>query len=168
MLCALQAGKFDAVLSLADSGIAQALLWRLGSINVTHTATNSPSRSTSGMSMSPKPEIHHIFQQPGKRPPVAVSLTFTALSVAPLGFLLIHLAKLKVDIKVSANPSRYEAHSPQSIQHGTLHIRVDECISLAIYSGPRDCITLRLCCQSRAWLSEVPVASWAMHAGLTP
>ena len=124
MLCALQAGEFDAVLSLADSGIAQALLWRLGSIVVTHTATNSPLQSTSHLSMSPKPEIHHIFQQPGRRPPVAVSLTFTALSVAPLGFLLIHLSKLKVNIKVSANPSRYEAYSPRSMRYGNLHVHV--------------------------------------------
>ena len=111
VLCALQAGEFDAVLSLADTGVAKSLLWRLGSINVTHAATNSPLRSMSQLSMSPRPEIHHIFQQPGRRPPVAVSLTFTALSVAPLGFLLIHLAKLKVNIKVSANPSWHEACS---------------------------------------------------------
>ena len=134
MLCALQAGEFDAMLSLADSGIAQALLWRLGSIHVTHTATNSPPQTTSHLSMSPKPEIHHIFQQPGKRPPLAVSLTFSALSVAPLGFLLIHLAKLKVNIKVSINSTRHEACSllVKANNMAPFIYRAGEFISLAV------------------------------------
>ncbi len=96
----LQTGEFDATLSVADDGIAQALVWQLGPISVAHASAASPIASPSQLLNSLKPEVHHIFQAPGKRPPAAVSMAFTVLSVAPLGFLLIHLSKLGVNIKV--------------------------------------------------------------------
>lgn len=37
----------------------------------------------------PKPEISHIFRAPEKRPPKELSYAFLALTVAPLGGLLV-------------------------------------------------------------------------------
>eukprot|EP00744_Colponema_vietnamica_P002131 GILI01003425.1.p1 GENE.GILI01003425.1~~GILI01003425.1.p1 ORF type:complete len:147 (+),score=47.53 GILI01003425.1:58-498(+) len=45
-----------------------------------------------------KPEIHHQFREPEKRPPAIVSTVFSGLVVAPLLFLFVGLAKLKVTL----------------------------------------------------------------------
>ena len=100
-MCAAQGGDFNATLSVADDGIEKALVWHVGIVTVTHASSASPAASASQLLNMPKPEIHHIFQAPGKRPPAAVSLVFTVLSLAPLGYLLIHLSRLGVNIKVS-------------------------------------------------------------------
>ncbi len=97
----MQAGEFDATLTLADDGIAQAILWRLGTVNVSHASAAVPTLSAAQLLNLPKPEISHIFQAPGRQPPAAVSMGFTMLSVVPLGFLLVHLAHLGVNLKVS-------------------------------------------------------------------
>ncbi len=100
-MCAAQGGEFNATLSVADDGIEKALVWHVGTVTVTPASTAAPTASAAEMLTTPKPEIHHIFQAPGKRPPAAVSLVFTVLSVAPLGVLLVHLSRLGVNIKVS-------------------------------------------------------------------
>lgn len=97
----LQGGDFNATLSVGDEGIAHGLVWHVGIVTVTHASTASPTASASQLLNTLKPEIHHIFQAPGKRPPATVSMVFTVLSVAPLGYLLIHLSKLGVNVKVS-------------------------------------------------------------------
>lgn len=96
----MQAGEFDTTLTVADDGIAQAVLWPLGTVNVSHASAAAPTPSAAQLLNSPKPEIHHIFQAPGRRPAAAVSMAFTVLSVAPLGFLLIYLSKLGANLKV--------------------------------------------------------------------
>ena len=98
-VCVMQAGEFDATLTVADDGIAQAVLWPLGPVNVSHASAAVPTPAAQLLN-SRKPEIHHIFQAPGRRPAAAVSMAFTVLSVAPLGFLLIYLSKLGVNLKV--------------------------------------------------------------------
>ena len=167
----MQAGEFAATLSVADDGIAQALLWHLGSITVAHASAAAPALSAAQALKTPKPEIHHIFQAPGKRPPAAVSLAFTVLSVAPLAILLIHLSKLGVNIKVSISCSflhllvvcrRHARFWLETVQHQQMsfcrfYLAFSVVLSSAIIANPlprpnlehalklRSCLWLRVC-----------------------
>ena len=49
--------------------------------------------------VQPKPEIKHMFRRPDPRPPVAVSVLFAALALAPLPVSLIALARMGVNLK---------------------------------------------------------------------
>ncbi|CAL8470839.1 g10381 [Coccomyxa elongata] len=101
-----QGGLFDATLSIGDVALAEALVWPLGAVSVSHApagegtaAPGQPPPTAAQLQSAPKPEIQHMFRQPDKRPPAVVSLAFAALSATPLLFLAIRLSQLGVNIK---------------------------------------------------------------------
>ena len=106
-MCILQAGTFNVTLSIGDEALEEAVQWRLGAVIVAHAPGDSgaqraaPAASAVLRDAQPKPEIHHVFRAPGKRPPAVVSLFFAAVAViVPAAFLLLRLHQLGVNLKV--------------------------------------------------------------------
>lgn len=69
------------------------LRWALGTIEVNLNTAEPQKKNVRG----PKPEIKHLFRPAEKRPPEAVSLLFTGLTLAPLALLLILWLKIGVN-----------------------------------------------------------------------
>ncbi len=95
-------------LSVGDEALAEALVWPLGAVSVSHApagegtaAPTQPPPSAAALEAARKPPIQHMFRQPDKRPPAVVSLAFAALSATPLLFLLVRLSQIGVNLKVS-------------------------------------------------------------------
>lgn len=73
----------------------------LGSLEVVKAPSEGPSASQAGKALfEPRPVINHIFRQPEKRPPAALSYAFTGLALAPLAVLAYLLIELKANLKV--------------------------------------------------------------------
>lgn len=86
-------GSYQMELILGDSVISNSLRWILGTCEVKlSSAPESVAKSAKG----PKPEIRHLFRPAEKRPPEAVSLVFTGLTVTP--FLLLLGLWLKIGV----------------------------------------------------------------------
>ena len=95
-------------LTIGDEALAEALVWRLGAVSVSHapagegTATpTQPPPTAAQLEAARKPPIQHMFRQPDKRPPAVVSLAFAALSATPLLFLLVRLSQIGINLKAS-------------------------------------------------------------------
>ncbi|KAI1299206.1 Dolichyl-diphosphooligosaccharide--protein glycosyltransferase subunit 2 [Halotydeus destructor] len=76
---------------------AIAIFLALVSVSLAAQASNLNSE-TLRAHYGPKPEIVHQFRQPDKRPPQAVSDTFTALTALPLLVLFVLWAKIGVNL----------------------------------------------------------------------
>lgn len=104
-----QGGTFDVTITVGDEAIAEAVVWQVAAVEVRHAANGAaavPVRSAADMDASQKPEIHHMFRKPDKRPPAIVSLAFAAIAAAPLGFLVLRLAQIGVNLKVDSTRTR--------------------------------------------------------------
>ena len=106
-------------LLIGDSAIDVPIQWALGTVAISHQAGDDSSQSSLtaiNALFQPKPEIVHLQRIPGRRPPSAVSVLFTALALAPLGLLFYMLSSVGANLKVS-NPSELQSghvprHSP--------------------------------------------------------
>jgi oligosaccharyltransferase complex subunit delta (ribophorin II) len=99
----VQDGHFKISLSVGDDAIQRAVTWQLASVNISHGAADGasvPAVTAAEVASSLKPEIHHVFRQPDKRPPALVSFLFAALAALPLVFLLLRLSQIGVNLKV--------------------------------------------------------------------
>lgn len=97
-------------LLIGDSAIDVPIQWALGAVAISHQAGDDSSQSSLTAITAlfqPKPEIVHLQRVPGRRPPSAVSVLFTALVLAPLGLLFYMLSSVGANLKVS-NPSVLE------------------------------------------------------------
>lgn len=96
-----QSGKYSVELIVGDAIIENPFSWVLADVELTFpegSATPSEGQSQ----YSKKPEIKHLFREPEKRPPGAVSMTFTVLVLAPL--LILLLLWLKIGVNLSNFP----------------------------------------------------------------
>lgn len=108
MVSVMQAGELDMVVSLGDDALEAGVRWPLGSIDFSPTPGDSGAKSAAAVQTAaqldaqPKPEIHHIFRKPDRRPPAAISMLFAAAAVAiPAVFLSFRLYQLGVNLKVN-------------------------------------------------------------------
>uniref|UniRef100_A0A1B6L611 Dolichyl-diphosphooligosaccharide--protein glycosyltransferase subunit 2 n=1 Tax=Graphocephala atropunctata TaxID=36148 RepID=A0A1B6L611_9HEMI len=90
-------GVYSVHLIVGDVILSNSFSWLLADVKLKlalDTAQVSPSTSI----YQPKQEIEHLFREPERRPPVAVSTFFTGLVAVPFLILLILWAKLGVNI----------------------------------------------------------------------
>lgn len=80
-------------LIVGDALIDNPLVWNLGSIYITFPPTMEIDGSTP---FEPKPDIHHIFRTPDKRPPEQLSMLFSLAVMAPTLILFLGLLGMKV------------------------------------------------------------------------
>lgn len=73
---------------VGDVTIEPAIEWEVASVSITFHKTSAAAPQPSRF--APKPEIAHEFRQPEARPPVVVSLAFTAIVLVP-GVVLLGL-----------------------------------------------------------------------------
>jgi len=82
-------GDYEAELIVGDSTLQNPFRWVFATITLSFSESGAVSKIPN--KNDPLPEIKHIFREAEKRPPITVSLFFTALSLAPILFLLIGL-----------------------------------------------------------------------------
>jgi len=96
-----RSGAYQLHLLVGDAVVANPVSWHVADVQLSFPEDSKASaEATSGV--GPKPEIRHLFREPEKRPPPAVSTVFTALCVAPVLIMLI--GWLKIGVNVSAFP----------------------------------------------------------------
>ncbi|KAK7467780.1 hypothetical protein BaRGS_00036968 [Batillaria attramentaria] len=96
-----QSGKYSIELIVGDAIIENPFSWTLADVELTFPEGSS-TKSEIQNQYSKKPEIKHLFREPEKRPPGAVSMTFTILVLVPL--LILLLLWLKIGVNVSNFP----------------------------------------------------------------
>ena len=86
-------GEFYMELILGDSVMGNPFVWGLGTVDV-KLPTPEPEKVNA---VGPKPTINHLFRQPDKRPPQAVSMLFTILVAFPLLILIVCWFKIGIN-----------------------------------------------------------------------
>jgi oligosaccharyltransferase complex subunit delta (ribophorin II) len=103
----MQVGEYEMVVTVGDDALEAGVRWPLGMVTISPAAGNSGAKASAAvptaaqLDAQPKPEIHHIFRKPDRRPPAAISMLFATAAVAiPAAYLLIRLSQLGVNLKV--------------------------------------------------------------------
>lgn len=91
-----KSGTYSVDLIIGDSSLVNSFKWTLGEINLKFQ--QEARQESSGPLRQKRPEIHHKFREPEKRPPRFLSDLFTGLCLAPLLILFILWAKLRVNV----------------------------------------------------------------------
>ncbi|KAG2482125.1 hypothetical protein HYH03_018911 [Edaphochlamys debaryana] len=91
-------GEYEVHVLVGDPTAPKALDYALGTAELLFSAASSapePAAALRTAHLQPrantKPEIHHIFRLPEKRPPAGVSLFFTALALVPLAAVVLYV-----------------------------------------------------------------------------
>lgn len=82
-----RSGEYTVHLIIGDAAISNPVYWHVCNIKLSFSGSAQAAEPQS--IYAPKPEIHHIFRESEKRPPVVVSTVFTAACIAPLFFLIV-------------------------------------------------------------------------------
>jgi len=90
----LHSGNYSLDLIVGDSLFSNSFTWAVADIEVT---TLSSGVSEKRALLSAKPEIHHKFRTPEKRPPAPLSLTFTGFVLAPLLLFIVGTRVLRIN-----------------------------------------------------------------------
>ncbi|KAL5256382.1 hypothetical protein ACHWQZ_G011567 [Mnemiopsis leidyi] len=88
-------GQYSVDLIVGDATLPQAMVIDVATLNLEIPDSKEPAAD---LSKQAKPEITHLFRQPEKRPPQAISAVFTGLVLLPALVLLIMWAKLGANI----------------------------------------------------------------------
>ncbi|XP_062570378.1 dolichyl-diphosphooligosaccharide--protein glycosyltransferase subunit 2-like [Saccostrea cucullata] len=99
-------GKYSMELIIGDAVIENPFSWVIGEVNLNFPEGQAPKQKSADR-YAKKPEIKHMFREPEKRPPAAVSTVFTALVLAPV--LILVLLWIKIGINVSNFPMSISA-----------------------------------------------------------
>jgi oligosaccharyltransferase complex subunit delta (ribophorin II) len=91
-----KSGTYSVELIIGDSSLVNSFKWTLGEINLKF---QQEAKKEAGAPLRQKrPEIHHKFREPEKRPPKFLSDLFTGLCLAPILILFILWIKLGVNL----------------------------------------------------------------------
>ncbi|XP_032897560.1 dolichyl-diphosphooligosaccharide--protein glycosyltransferase subunit 2 isoform X1 [Amblyraja radiata] len=116
-------GSYDLSLIIGDATLENPILWHLADVVIKFPDEESPTPVQSQDLFVPKPEIQHLFREPEKKPPIAVSNTFTALVLAPLLLLIILWIKLGVNISnFTFSPSTIVFHLGHAGMLGLMYV----------------------------------------------
>lgn len=88
-----QSGKYSVELVVSDSLFENPTVLKLSELSVTFVEESTAGVEKS-LLYSKKPEIKHLFRQPEKRPPPALSLLFAALCFVPMCLVLLLWLKI--------------------------------------------------------------------------
>jgi len=78
-------GKWEVTILIADITMPEPISQSAGKIKLILSGEDESEEDE----FKPKRNIHHTFPEPDSRPPATVSLLFTALTLAPLGVLIV-------------------------------------------------------------------------------
>lgn len=84
-----KSGVYNVDLIIGDSSLVNSFVRNLGQVNLKFSLESKKEPSTSAPKRQARPEIHHLFREPEKRPPRFVSDLFTGLCLAPILILFI-------------------------------------------------------------------------------
>ncbi|XP_062897323.1 dolichyl-diphosphooligosaccharide--protein glycosyltransferase subunit 2 isoform X1 [Mobula hypostoma] len=116
-------GTYSLFLIIGDATLENPILWHLADIVIKFPDEEAPTPVQSRNLFAPKPEIQHLFREPEKKPPIAVSNTFTALVLAPLLLLIILWIKLGVNISnFTFSPSTIIFHLGHAGMLGLMYV----------------------------------------------
>jgi len=91
-------GDYNVELIVGDEVLKHQVLWQVGVFNLDIEFIQNPRDLALGM----KPDIHHMFRQPAKRPSKLLSMTFTGLLLGT--FFIFLLALLRLGFNLSGFP----------------------------------------------------------------
>eukprot|EP00873_Tetraselmis_striata_P014858 jgi/Tetstr1/435122/TSEL_024090.t1 len=91
-----QGGKYAATLLVGDAAIPAPVSWAFATLDVSHAADAPPASPPFLITRTtPRAEIHHVFNQPEKRPAAVISLVFAVAAAVPtVAFSLLALPSL--------------------------------------------------------------------------
>ncbi|GCC23339.1 hypothetical protein chiPu_0001733 [Chiloscyllium punctatum] len=116
-------GTYSLFLIIGDATIENPILWHLADVAIKFPDEEVPTPVQTQNVFAPKPEIQHLFREPEKKPPIAVSNTFTALVLAPLLLLIILWIKLGVNISnFTFSPSTIIFHLGHAGMLGLMYV----------------------------------------------
>ena len=103
----MQAGELEMVLLVGDDALEAGVRWPLGILAISPAPGDTGAKAgmlvltAAQLDAQSKPEIHHVFRQPDRRPPAALSMLFAVAAVAvPAVSLLFRLYQLGANLKV--------------------------------------------------------------------
>jgi oligosaccharyltransferase complex subunit delta (ribophorin II) len=111
---AYQSGVHNVELIVGDPTFERAVVWDLGRVDLELAAAPpvqpsplyaKPLLHESDTTLKALPEIAHVMRPQDPRPPVAVSLAFTAAVLAPLAAFLLFALKLQLNVGKLFQPS---------------------------------------------------------------
>lgn len=89
------AGQYSVDLIVGDATLPQAMIVDVATLTLEVPDSKEPAAD---LSKQAKPEITHLFREPEKRPPQAISMVFTGFIILPALILLVVWAKLGANI----------------------------------------------------------------------
>lgn len=93
-----RSGAYSIEIVVGDSSIANSFVRRVGNVNFKFTY-DSRKEEVESIKYKARPEIHHLFREPEKRPPKFVSDVFTVLCLAPI--VILFAMWLKIGLRLS-------------------------------------------------------------------
>jgi oligosaccharyltransferase complex subunit delta (ribophorin II) len=96
-----RSGKYAMHLLVGDAVIANPINWHVADLTLTFPeseAANKVSTDQASNESGNRPEIRHLFREPEKRPPAAVSNLFTLLCIAPIAIMFMGWMLLGVNV----------------------------------------------------------------------
>jgi hypothetical protein len=82
-------GKWEVTILIADITMPEPISKSAGKIKLILSGDDETAENEKSSDFKPKKIISHMFPEPDSRPPATVSMLFTALTLAPLGVLIV-------------------------------------------------------------------------------
>lgn len=93
-----RSGVYAVDLVIGDASLVNSFVRNLGDISLKFSLDSKKEPSTSPSKRQARPEIHHMFREPEKRPPRFVSDLFTGLCFAPILILFVLWGRLGINV----------------------------------------------------------------------
>lgn len=93
-----KSGIYAVDLVIGDASLVNSFARNLGEVNLKFSLESKKDSSTSPPARQARPEIHHMFREPEKRPPRFFSDLFTGLCLAPILVLFILWGRLGINV----------------------------------------------------------------------
>lgn len=92
-----RSGVYAVDLVIGDASLANSFVRNLGELSLKFSLESKKEETTSVPPRQARPEIHHMFREPEKRPPRLVSDFFTGLCLAPIFILFILWGRIGIN-----------------------------------------------------------------------
>lgn len=92
-----KSGIYSVDLVIGDASLVNSFVRTLGDLTLKFSLESKKEETTTATIRQARPEIHHMFREPEKRPPRFVSDVFTGLVLAPIFILFILWGRLGIN-----------------------------------------------------------------------
>lgn len=93
-----KSGSYNVDLVIGDASLVNSFAKNLGQINLKFSIESKKEQVNTAPLRQARPEIHHLFREPEKRPPRFVSDMFAGLCLAPILILFILWGRLGINV----------------------------------------------------------------------